>query len=267
MENNVGQAAQKLARNPLGIIALFIVLVYGIAGLVLGLSISKLENNERLVFVIFIISFPVIVLGVFGWLVVKHHTKLYAPNDFFDKEGFFRALTPVEQKIRLDRQVESIHKEISSKQINNPDPLIDSRYKLRTKLALVEELAIREIEEKFKVNIARQVQTRGGSQVDGAFINPKDNRQYLVEVNYSQSSDFKQIIESAKYTGDFAYNEGSGYFVYLILYIVTEGVSYDEAKKSLMKAESILYTSPNPISLHWIDYTELKEKYGYFESE
>ena len=35
-----GKIAQNLARNPLGIIALFIVLVYGIAGLVLGMRAS-----------------------------------------------------------------------------------------------------------------------------------------------------------------------------------------------------------------------------------
>lgn len=35
---NFGNVAQKLARNPLGIIALFIVLVYGFAALVTGFS-------------------------------------------------------------------------------------------------------------------------------------------------------------------------------------------------------------------------------------
>lgn len=43
-----GKTAQKLSRNPLGIIALFIVLVYGIAGLVLGVSSEYLQSNEKL---------------------------------------------------------------------------------------------------------------------------------------------------------------------------------------------------------------------------
>ena len=37
------KAARRLAKNPLGIIALFIVLVYGIAGLVLGYSAEHLD--------------------------------------------------------------------------------------------------------------------------------------------------------------------------------------------------------------------------------
>lgn len=41
-----GETAKSLARNPLGIIALFIVLIYGFASLVVGFS-SRLEDTER----------------------------------------------------------------------------------------------------------------------------------------------------------------------------------------------------------------------------
>ena len=90
-----GQTAQRLARNPLGIVALFIVLVYG---MVLGVSSANLEPSERQPLVWFLVIFPVVVLGVFYRLVTVHHVKLYAPHDFPDSEGFFRALTPSEKK-------------------------------------------------------------------------------------------------------------------------------------------------------------------------
>jgi cytochrome c oxidase subunit IV len=76
-----GDIAQKLARNPLGIIALFIVLVYGFAALVTGFS-SSFTANEKLPLIYFMIIFPVLVLGVFGWLVSRHSNKLFAPSDF-----------------------------------------------------------------------------------------------------------------------------------------------------------------------------------------
>ncbi|MGE4537927.1 MAG: pYEATS domain-containing protein [Desulfovibrio sp.] len=79
--------AQGLARNPLGIIALFIVLVYGFACLVVS-STSPLESSDRRPIVWFIVIFPVIVIGVFGWLVSRHHKKLYAPSDFKDESNF-----------------------------------------------------------------------------------------------------------------------------------------------------------------------------------
>ena len=59
-------AAKGLARNPLGIIALFIVLVYGFASLVTALA-------------------------VFAWLVSAHSGKLFAPADFKNEENFVRS--------------------------------------------------------------------------------------------------------------------------------------------------------------------------------
>ena len=77
-----GDVAQKLARNPLGIIALFIVLVYGFAALVTGSS-GSFTPGERLPLIYsLMIIFPVLVLGVFGWLVSRHSNKLFAPSDF-----------------------------------------------------------------------------------------------------------------------------------------------------------------------------------------
>ncbi|MBI1905558.1 MAG: hypothetical protein HYS20_04845 [Rhodocyclales bacterium] len=69
-----GSVAQGLARNPLGIIALFIVLIYGFASLVVGAS-SYLQPSERAPIIWFMVLFPVVVLGVFGWLVSEHHKK------------------------------------------------------------------------------------------------------------------------------------------------------------------------------------------------
>jgi hypothetical protein len=81
-------SAKSLSRNPLGIIALFIVLIYGFAALTLGFN-SNLQPNERFPLVWFLVAFPVIVLCLFGWLVSKHHWKLYAPSDYRSDEIFF----------------------------------------------------------------------------------------------------------------------------------------------------------------------------------
>lgn len=88
-----GSVAQGLARNPLGMIALFIVLIYGFACLVVGTS-SYLQPSERTPIIWFLVLFPVIVLGVFGWLVSSHHKKLYAPSDFKNEEHFLGTVNP-----------------------------------------------------------------------------------------------------------------------------------------------------------------------------
>jgi len=82
--------AKDLSRNPLGIIALFISLIYGFACLVLGIAGDKLQISERTPLVYFLIGFPILILVSFLFLVTKHHSKLYAPKDFRDERNFFK---------------------------------------------------------------------------------------------------------------------------------------------------------------------------------
>jgi hypothetical protein len=86
---NFNETAKTLARNPLGIIALFIVLVYGFASLVTAFA-GSFTPGERTPLIYFLISFPILVLGVFAWLVAKHSGKLFAPSDFKDEENYVR---------------------------------------------------------------------------------------------------------------------------------------------------------------------------------
>jgi hypothetical protein len=95
--------AQKLSRNPLGIVALFLVLVYGIAALVFGVGSSKLDPTQTWAFVGFLCLFPILVLAVFVWLVTRHHTKLYAPADFRRDEGFLSAIDPSKVRLQITR--------------------------------------------------------------------------------------------------------------------------------------------------------------------
>lgn len=91
LSNNVSDfadSAKGLARNPLGIIALFLVLVYGMASVVTiggGLSV-----DEKRPLIYFMVLFPVLVLIIFTWLVINHSGKLFAPGDFKDETNYVR---------------------------------------------------------------------------------------------------------------------------------------------------------------------------------
>lgn len=87
-----GKTASGLSKNPLGIIALFIVLIYGVAALVLGFTGNSLESNQQWPLIWFLVLFPVIVLSVFTWLVSRHPTKLYSPSDFQEEAHFLQAI-------------------------------------------------------------------------------------------------------------------------------------------------------------------------------
>lgn len=83
------ESAQGFAKSPLGIIALFIVLVYGFASLVVGLGQGISEHITPLVY--FMVFFPVIVFCGFPWLVANHHNKLHGPSDFKNEDNFMKS--------------------------------------------------------------------------------------------------------------------------------------------------------------------------------
>lgn len=114
-------SAKTLSRNPLGIISLFIVLIYGFAAFVTGSS-SQLEAGERLPLVWFLVIFPNIVLVAFVWLVSQHYEKLYAPRDFNSDDAFLNALREKNQGRpelkNLDKQIEErVHAVLSSESL------------------------------------------------------------------------------------------------------------------------------------------------------
>ncbi|SPO69505.1 hypothetical protein [Pseudomonas sp. JV241A] len=90
-----------VARNPLGIIGLFISLIYGFANWMLGSTANTLVSCERIIIIWFIVLFPVLILGAFCYLVVNHHGKLYAPKDYNKDESFLQTLNPFDSFVRL----------------------------------------------------------------------------------------------------------------------------------------------------------------------
>jgi CheY-like chemotaxis protein len=84
-----GVTARSLAKNPLGIIALFIVMVYGFASMVTTFG-GDLTPEERLPLIYFLIVFPILVLAVFTWLVSAHSPKLFAPSDFKNEDNYVK---------------------------------------------------------------------------------------------------------------------------------------------------------------------------------
>jgi len=129
-----GEISKSLARNPLGIIALFIVLVYGFASLVAAFA-NSLTLAERLPLIYFLVIFPFIVLGVFAWLVSKHSGKLFAPSDFKNEENYVKmqmavvaSLTAATAKsdirtseAELNKIVEVVHEAVQAAVKNDDD--------------------------------------------------------------------------------------------------------------------------------------------------
>lgn len=92
--------AKTLSKSPLGVISLFIVLVYGLASLVVIFG-AALDAKNKEILVWFLVSFPFFVFSTFTYLVVKHPKNLYSPKEFASDDGFLKALDHA-----IDRSIE-----------------------------------------------------------------------------------------------------------------------------------------------------------------
>lgn len=87
----LARTATALSRNPLGLLALCLIIGDGIPGMLL-LYLGGLSGAERLLLCIFVVSYPLCLVAAIYRLVSRHHTRLYAPADFRDERCFLDVL-------------------------------------------------------------------------------------------------------------------------------------------------------------------------------
>lgn len=194
------EAARALTKNPLGIIGLFIVLVYGFACLVFGLSGAHLEKDESLILTWFIVSFPVLILATFYRLVTAHHRKLYAPGDFRDEANFNSAVTPLSEKAIATKQEEEIKRiESSERSATEPREFVKRQELLiRSSYADAEKLGFLAIENELGKAVQKHVSVKIGDkdiEFDGFLI--EGTKIHIIEIKYYSRPNFKrEFLES-----------------------------------------------------------------------
>lgn len=261
--------SKSLSRNPLGIIALFIVLVYGIAALVFGLSGAQLSEPQKWPLIWFLVLFPVLVLLLFGWLVSSHHTKLYSPNDFPNEDGFFQALSPEARSKKLEREA----KELVLSKTNKDSPSnnkasgsnIDAENILlsdaRSSYIIAEDLVFRELEEELEQPIQRNVGVFGRDfGFDGVVI--RGRRFTAIEIKMTRLSKWRDSIIRKAFGNLSKLAEEFPKHTDFILAIVTDGVSTEDSKRELQECQHRIQELPVNIQLKHYDFEALKNKYG-----
>lgn len=181
--------AQHFARNPLGIIALFISLIYGFASLLLGTSAEHLESNQRWLLLLFIVLFPCGILLAFYKLVTQHHGKLYSPGDYKADDSFLRTLSPRqrEEKLQVDVQ-EALGVDATSKTSPSAPLSAKSIELTRSRIMAAEQYVVRNLEREMdaeaEVNV---VFGPGGPEFDAVFTKP-NSELVVVDVKYYASA-------------------------------------------------------------------------------
>ena len=268
------ETARSLARNPLGIIALFIVLVYGIAGLVLGLSAKSLPENQTFVLVWFLALFPCVVLAAFVWLVANHHSKLYAPTDFRTDASFLESLSPETQKLRLETEAAALEVEDSAheqsadtvtlvpqeKRPKFPRPASVFSEELKASVVLAEDLALREVGQEFGVSVSRQVGFAGVA-FDGVFS--YEGRGYGVEVKYSRGTRLSVAAITQRVEAAAASVARLGWRNFgIVLALVLDDAHSEQAESKIDALRDALGRLGGPVDLRVYQLDELRAKYG-----
>lgn len=52
---------------------------------------QRLDQPERLIIVLFLVTFPILVFCVFTYLVIRHNQKLFSPSDFKDEKNWMES--------------------------------------------------------------------------------------------------------------------------------------------------------------------------------
>ncbi|MEN5170699.1 hypothetical protein ABE444_14110 [Brevundimonas pondensis] len=196
-------------------IAQFLLLIYGICALLLGFSVMKLSAPNQTTMVVFIVSFPVLVLAIFAWLVRNHHGKLYAPGDYRSDDAFLgkpanpsklgeKLQTEAETEAETETETETevgggagtddapVRRQVAPGAVQAPnkprisgDSLLDRPWSAQRSAFLAETLAFQELQSEFNASIKRNV--RMPSVLGG----------YVVVDGIAETSSGSSIVEVA----------------------------------------------------------------------
>jgi hypothetical protein len=248
-----------LVRNPIGIIALFISLIYGFASLLLGATATSLTPDERRPIILFIVLFPCLVLGIFYLLVSRHHGKLYAPGDYKDDRSFLRTLSPEEREKKLETEAQEALPEAASENSEqgaaiSGRPIPQRVADVRTELRVIESLVISKLESEFGERAERDVAVGDtGASFDAVFRT--EGKLTFVEIKSIRHPGTSLILDRIMYNAVVAHSYFKAQFVLLLV------VVYQFPREDLPRVEDLwrrrIEKCPAVIKLRFIHREDL----------
>jgi hypothetical protein len=273
--SDFGKTAQALSKNPLGIIALFIVLLYGIAGLVLTTTTSSLNAGERQPLIWFLA-----ILLVFAWLVSQHHTKLYAPSDYKSDDTFIQITSLEEYRRRLEREVAELEPASEILKVNDiieyatEQQVITQTKEIkrlenqaRTDIVVAEDLVLRLLESKYNVPATRQVTFAlidSKVYLDGLI--PINGKTVGVEIKLCREKTMKNNMiawfHKIRAKAESLALDDRRPVDSLYIVIVGDSLSPSSINSLRNRASEIFEGSPLPIEYWNYELSDLKQKFG-----
>lgn len=171
-------------KNPLSIIALFVILIEGVVSATLCSKV--LTENQRSWLILFCIIFPVIVLVFFFIVVWYKPQNLFGPLDYDDSKLYLKSL----MKMKINDEVKEIENE--SKPESGPGsksvPEVsekNNRKELMLKILAAEDLAFNNLQLEFgNNNIKRHILGPSDDRLFDGVIRLSNKERMAVEVKY-----------------------------------------------------------------------------------
>ena len=263
-----GLSLLKPVRNQLGVIALLIFLIYALASSVIGFS-GHIEPAQKWPLVWFLVVFPLLVLGIFGWLLSRHHGKLVvAGTEAFSGEMFLSTLTPDQQRRKLSKDLHAFEAATADIEVNGVEavhhiPSTAAAFDARAVYIVAEDLVLRQIELDRGPNFMRHV-TLEGVPFDGVIV--KDDRITGVEVKFMTSAHVRQsltgaLLDSAEYAATRLKRTRPNASFTFLLAVVTQ---MPEAEQTKLKSNLVnkFGVTPVNIDIEFFDFGNLQNEFA-----
>lgn len=203
MDNDFQKFQKKNYKSPLGVIGLFITLVYGIAAWLFDGIVAQLHIGLQIVLVSFVVLYPCILLGVFYAFITRHSKKVYAPQDFRSDEDFLKYHNETTQE-KIDDYDPALRNKLKS---SSSPKTINSILGVLGKESLAIELVKRHYENKYG---ARSVRICNSGQPYDLVVATGHYKRLMVEVKLlSTKSSLMRIIPQAYKTSEMIMDWGS----------------------------------------------------------
>jgi hypothetical protein len=253
-------------RSPLGIIGLFVTLIYGISSWLFSGILTELDHSLQKILVGFIVLYPLILLAAFIFLVTKHHTKLYAPKDFRDDSNFLQYSSNNSIKDKIDEYDPSLAKKLENIESEAKEETIEAVTNVLGKESLALNLATSYFAQRYGLDNVRRESFIKQTLDHGydLIVRSGPRERIMVEVKFlSKKSQINKIIDQAikatQLVNQMDMSGSSKERSYLLFALVD--ASNAEIKKMQESFESLIKQRQPKISYELHNYAEIAKKY------
>lgn len=253
-------------RNPLTIIGIFAALSE-ISGTTV---LAFLPENIQLIFIWFVIFFPILLVALFFWVLITRHHVLYAPSDFKSDESFSglinsaRTQTHSETKMKKLEDLEDV--EIEEKDVIEKTPINNIISNPKIEYFVAEELAISKLKEKWgKYFQPHQTFELKGNffSVDGLVDDKKQLEIYEIKFFPRLKTPLSGIGKTYNYFREILMYIDSSDKRYIIFnLIIVTSINKNEQTELQSRIKEFLDSREVKINFEIYDLNELKREYG-----